>query len=224
MKLKHLLLLPVVAFGLQACVNLNLKTTLPPQTYYSLDKEIITPSCTGVLDNIKLETTVLSPYDTKDLLVVNSEGEVTSIDSIKWVDLPQNMVRNLVVKLALNNCIHVSTQASYSEKLDTLRLYVNDMHLVVANADELSTNPSLEKEYSSRIFLSYDLLSPNGVRLKSGVVLTTSKDKNPVYALQDAIKSAASKVIGQVKAYNDGLKEIKNPSDDNTKPSQRKGV
>ncbi|PAF43485.1 hypothetical protein [Helicobacter sp. 11S02629-2] len=221
MNLKHLLLLPVVAFGLQACVSLNLKATLPPQTYYSLDKETITPTCQGILENIKLETTVLSPYDAKDLLVINSDGEVNSIDSIKWVDLPKNMLRNLVVKLALNNCIHISTQASYSEKLDTLRLYVNDMHLVVTNASEVRDNPNLEKEYSSRIFLAYDLLSPNGVRLKSGVVLTTSKDKNPVYALQDALKSGALKVIGQVKSYNDEVKKDSKTKEDKSIPKAK---
>lgn len=183
LKLAPFVIIPL----LYGCVNLDLQSKIPKQSYYTLDKENLAPACNSVDYTIALKVSVNSPYDSKDILVSTKDGEITKLENTKWIDLPRNMLSNLLVKIGLNHCIQVSTKLTNLQKIPILFLNMNNMFIYKSDT-----------ELVSRVFLSYELLGSDGKKLKNGVVVTTKSDSNAIIGFQDAIISALKKVITQI--------------------------
>lgn len=173
---------------LQGCINVNLKSVLPNQTYYSLDSVTLVQECKKPTMNLALNISVLSPYDGKDILVYDNDLAIKILESAKWIDLPKNMIRNAFLKIAVNNCLRIEQNPSITQKIPTLRLNFNDLYI-----------QSQDEENTAHIILYFEVIGYDMNRLKNGVIKINVEDKNPAKALQKAMIDALNQVVQQIK-------------------------
>lgn len=177
----------IVVF-LQGCLNVNLKSVLPEQTYYSLDNiSLLSQKCKNKQDEFALQVNALSPYDSKDILLYNEKNEIKILPNFKWIDLPKNMTRNAFIKIAANNCIQIEQNPPLSKRLNTLRININDLYV------------KGELDYEARVYLTYEILGYDMKRIKDGSITTSKKGENPAIALQNAMNEALQKTINEIK-------------------------
>lgn len=177
--------------SLHGCLNVNLKSVLPNQIYYSLDAIALESQCKNPTSRLALNVSVLSPFDGKDILVYNKKTEITILETYKWIDLPKNMIRNAFLKVALNHCMQVEQNPSITQKIKTLRLNINELYVKIQN----DTN-------NAHIYLNYEVIGHDMNRIKSGIVTSNMQDTNPAKALQDTVSDALNKVALQIKNVN----------------------
>lgn len=178
----------IYALFLQGCLNVNLKSVLPNQIYYSLDSIILSEPCKNIESTYNVSVNVLSPYDGKDILVYNPDMQIKILDTYKWIDLPKNMIRNALAKVGANNCVNIELNSSVVQKIGTIRLNINDMH--VKKEDSV---------YSAYIYATFELLNYDLSKTKSDAIIITAQDSNPIKALQDSIQKALNAIISSVK-------------------------
>lgn len=172
-----------IFFSFQSCVNLSLESNIPKKTYHSIDNEPTLPNCTNVSNGAVVMVNVLSPYDTKDILFTDGYNEINFFSNMKWIDLPKNMIRNAFIKIGLNNCIQINSNIRSGQKLNILRINVNDMYI----------NNDIEK--IAKVYMSYEITSYSGNHIDNGIVITTAKNINPIKSIQEAVSSALKKII-----------------------------
>lgn len=177
-----------VILFLQGCLNINLKSVLPNQTYYSLDTTSVTQQCVKKANTFALNVSVLSPYDSKDILLYNEKQEIKVLDNYKWIDLPKNMIRNSFIKTAANQCLQIEQNPLLSQRLNIVRINVYDLYVL----NDGNTN----KAY---IYMTYEVVGHDMSRIKEGDVKTDSVSDNPAVALQNAINKALQKVVLDIK-------------------------
>ncbi|RDU64081.1 hypothetical protein CQA53_07980 [Helicobacter didelphidarum] len=173
---------------LQGCLNVNLKSVLPNQTYYSLDSINIESKCHNTLANLAVNISVLSPFDGKDILIYNSNNEINVLESYKWIDLPKNMIRNAFIKAGLNHCLNIEQNPSVSQRFNTLKINVNELYV-----------KKEEGQYQSHIYLYYELMAYDMSRIKRDFIVMNTRDSNPAIAMQNAMKQALEKIVSSVK-------------------------
>lgn len=178
----------IYALFLQGCLNVNLKSVLPNQIYYSLDSIILSEPCKNIESTYNVSVNVLSPYDGKDILVYNPDMQIKILDTYKWIDLPKNMIKNSLVKVGANNCVNIELNSSVAQKIGTIRLNINDMH--VKKEDSV---------YSAYIYATFEVLNYDLSKTKSDAIIITAQDSNPIKALQDSIQKALNAIISSVK-------------------------
>ncbi|MWV61548.1 hypothetical protein DCO58_08970 [Helicobacter saguini] len=167
---------------LQGCLNVNLKSVLPKEEYFSLDSIVLNP-CKKMESTYNLSVNVLSPYDGKDILV-NNAGQIKVLDTYKWVDLPKNMVRNAMIKVGANHCVSIESSGIVGQKTSTIRLNINDLYL--------TQNGS---EYNAHIYATYEIINYDLSRAKSNILVLNANDTNPIKALQSAISKGLENVV-----------------------------
>ncbi|STQ87127.1 hypothetical protein LS73_008095 [Helicobacter muridarum] len=172
------------------CVTVKLKSVLPQQAYYNLDNIKLNPSCKNMDTAFGISISVLSPYDGKDILVYDKKSEITILENYKWIDLPKNMIRNNFIKAGLNACIQIDQNPPVSQKLNTLQIYINEMYVELDSENQ---------SYTGYMYLHYELRRFDYERIKNGIIITQSKDTNPIKALQDATNESLQKVLTQIK-------------------------
>lgn len=177
-----------VILFLQGCLNINLKSVLPNQTYYSLDTTSVTQQCVKKANTFALNVSVLSPYDSKDILLYNEKQEIKVLDNYKWIDLPKNMIRNSFIKTAANQCLQIEQNPLLSQRLNIVRINVYDLYVL----NDGNTN----KAY---IYMTYEVVGHDMSRIKEGDVKTDFVSDNPAVALQNAINKALQKVVLDIK-------------------------
>ncbi len=186
-KIYFVVFIPFVLFLLQGCLNVNLKSVLPNQTYYSLDNTKLSSKCKGRSNKYGLNVYVLSPFDGKDILLYNDKQEIRILENHKWIDLPKNMIRNAFIKVGINNCMQIEQNPPLSQRISTIKISVNEMFL--------KNNGSENEAY---IYLIYELIGYDMKQIKEGIVQTHSNNINPAIALQDAMNKAIKKVIKDI--------------------------
>lgn len=168
------------------CVKINLKSQIPPQNLYSIDGWEISPSCQAINTSLSLSVNVLSPYNSKNIVVLNKDKSINFASGEKWIDLPNNMIRNAFIKIGLNNCIQILP--SSNKKLKLLKVSINDMYIY--NNGEIKT---------SRLFINYELLDEGFDLIKNGVVIATAQNQSDALSLQENVWNGLQKVIDEIK-------------------------
>lgn len=177
----------LIIMCLQGCFNVNLKSVLPNQTFYSLDNVVLEDKCKKKQDGFALQVNALSPYDSKDILLYNENNEIKIIPDYKWIDLPKNMVRNAFIKVAANHCLQIDQNPSLSQRLNILRLNINDLY--VKGVDD----------YEGKVYLTYEILGYDMKRIQEGSITTSAKGENPAITLQHAINEALQRLASEIK-------------------------
>lgn len=177
-----------VLLFLQGCLNVNLKSVLPNQTYYSLDTTSVTQQCAKKTNTFALNVSVLSPYDSKDILLYNSKQEIKTLDNYKWIDLPKNMIRNAFIKTAANQCLQIEQNPLLSQRLNMVRINVYDLYVL----NDGQTN-------KAHIYMTYEVLGHDMRRIKEGDMQTDSTNDNPAIAMQSAMNEALQKIAQELK-------------------------
>ena len=174
----------ITALLLAGCVNVNLKSKLPEQSYYSLDNIMLDSNamekCTSITP-MALNVNVLSPYDGKDILLYNSDSSITIMQSYKWIDLPKNMIRNVINKIAISKCVKIEQNLSLIQKIKTLKITILDMYV-----------KNKERGSSAYVSLSYSLGE------KDKILSVEKSDENPAKALQDSVIEALYGVFNEI--------------------------
>lgn len=176
----------MIAF-LQGCLNVNLKSVLPDQTYYSLDNVVLSQECKKNQESFGLQINALSPYDSKDILLYNDKNEIKILPNYKWIDSPKNMARNAFIKIAANNCMQIDQNPPLSQRLKILRININDLYVKGA------------ADYEARVYLTYELFGYDMKLIKDGSITTTIKGENPAVAMQNAMNEALQKIASKIK-------------------------
>ncbi|RDU70514.1 hypothetical protein CQA66_08105 [Helicobacter aurati] len=180
----------VLATILQGCITVKLKSVLPEQAYYSLDNIKLEPHCKAMNASFGIHISILSPYDGKDILVYDEQSQIKILPYYKWIDLPKNMIRNSIIKAGLNACIQVEQTPSINQKLNTLQIHINELYV---------ERDSQNQNYTGYVYLDYELKGFDSKRIKNGIVITTTKDSNPVKSLQNAMNESIQKILTQIK-------------------------
>ena len=196
--MKHIAFSIILLFVLHGCITVKLQSVLPEQAYYSLDTVNLEPTCNKFDNSLGLNITVLSPYDGKDILLYSEGSEIRILEKYKWIDLPKNMIRNSIIKSGLNQCLRIEQNPPLGQKLNTLRVSVNELYLS-SEEEQIDSKQNKNVEYSGYIYLNYELVGPNYNRIKSGVVFTTTKNHNPAKALQEALNESVLKILNEIK-------------------------
>ncbi len=175
---------------LSGCLNVNIKSALPNQTYYNLDNiKLSSTKCNNKKNasDFGLNISVLSPFDGKDILLYGDNQEIKILENYKWIDLPKNMIRNAFVKVGINNCMQITQNPPISQRINTIKISVNEMYL-----------KSNKNEHEAYIYLVYEILGYDMKRLQYGVIQTNASNINPAIALQNAVNEAIEKVIKEL--------------------------
>ena len=177
-----------VILFLQGCLNVNLKSVLPNQTYYSLDTTSVTQKCAKKANVFALNVSVLSPYDSKDILLYNSKQEIKMLDNYKWIDLPKNMIRNAFIKTAANKCLQIEQNPLLSQRLNIVRINVYDLY--VLNDGQIN---------KAHVYMTYEVVGHDMRLISEGDIQTDSINDNSAIALQKAINEALQKIVSEIK-------------------------
>ena len=172
---------------LQGCLNVNLKSVLPDQTFYSLDNVELENQCKKKQESFALQVNALSPYDSKDILLYNEKNEIKVLTNYKWIDLPKNMTRNAFIKVAANHCLQIDQNPPLSQRLNTLRISINDLYVKGTS------------DYEAKVYLTYELLGYDMKRIKEGSITTSARGENPAITLRYAMNEALQKIAKEIK-------------------------
>lgn len=186
---KKFVLCALCVIFLNGCLNVNLKSVLPKEEYFSLDSIALNP-CKKMESTLNLNVNVLSPYDGKDILI-NNAGQIKILDTYKWVDLPKNMVRNAMLKVGANNCMTIESGSAVGLRLSTLRLTINDLYLT-----------QLEGSYSAHIYATYEVINYDLSKSKSNTLVLEVNDINPIKSMQNAMQQTLEKIANDIKIKN----------------------
>ena len=183
----------VACVGLAGCLNVNLKSVLPNQTYYSLDNISLTENdkntCKNMDKTYNLNISVLSPYDGKDILIYDKDSKINVLESFKWIDLPKNMVRNAFIKIGFKGCLNIEQNMSVAQRANTIKININDMYV------------KKDGDYIAYIYLSYEIINYNMTRIKYDNIISTYTHANPANAIQIALTNALQNVANDLRKY-----------------------
>lgn len=185
---KNILVIMTLALSLSGCLNVNLKSVLPNQVYYSLDSVIVDKPCKNIESTFNANINVLSPYDGKDILIYAKDSQIKILDTYKWIDLPKNMIRNAFIKTGTNHCINIESSGAVGQKIGNIRIHINDLYIRQG-----------EGLYTAYIYANYEVLNYDLSRAKSESIITTTQDSNPIKALQDATNKTLESIILNLK-------------------------
>lgn len=169
---------------LSGCLNVNLKSILPKEVYYSLDNIVLNEPCKKIESNYNASINVLSPYDGKDILVYSLDSQIKTLDTYKWVDLPKNMIRNALMKVGANKCINIEQSVAVGQKISNIRLNINDLYIKEENGS-----------YNAYIYATYEIINYDFTKSEVKSIIISSIDSNPIKALQDSTQKMLNNVI-----------------------------
>lgn len=176
-------------FILSGCLSLNIKSVLPNKTIYSLDTTQIKEVHCKAPKTIGFGNVTSKNYiDSKNVVNMKSNGEVSSSDTIYWADNPKYMLTSSLLKEAANNCINIDMTGANNEEV----LFLNIFFVGFEN-----NSPKIE--------LGYKILDSSLKPLKIGVIKKQTRASNnanvqsQIANLQAITQRAIKDVLGNFK-------------------------
>ncbi|MFC3847203.1 hypothetical protein ACFOPX_01455 [Helicobacter baculiformis] len=184
----YVLLMPL----LSGCLNLNLKQTLPRISYYDLNTQSAPSVCANPKHLALVGVWGADLINTKDILLKRTDGQIERSVKEKFVDLPANMLKNMLVLEGMRQCVMVS-MSSGNVRIG-LKLNVLSLGLV-----------EYKGVYYAQIILSVDTNAQSFMVFKSQEVALKVENKEleipvtAIRALQHVSTQAIAQVITQLK-------------------------
>ncbi|PAF42133.1 ABC-type transport auxiliary lipoprotein family protein [Helicobacter sp. 11S02596-1] len=101
----------ILVLMFSGCVSVKLKSELPKMDHYDINTETSwNLECSNPTEIGLMGITSSDIYNTKDILVKSEDGQITHLENQKWVDLPKNMLQNLLMRESQKQCILITTR------------------------------------------------------------------------------------------------------------------
>lgn len=174
-------------FVLSGCLSLNIKSVLPNKIVYSLDTTQLKETHCHAPKTIGFGNVVSENYiDSKSVMSISGNGEVSSFDTIYWADNPKYMIASALLKEASNNCINIDTTGAISKEM----LFLNIFFVGLQNK-------------APKIEIGYKILDSSLKPLKIGTIKkqgrASESTKDQIANLQTLTQSVIKEILGNFK-------------------------
>lgn len=167
---------------LSGCIDVKIKSEIPKKIYYDLDtQELSTRVCSQFHTVVLGGVTSVSSFDVPKVIKKQSNGEIEPMGNLLWVDNPKEMIRNILIKNALSQCVNLD---SGIEKTDLI------LSIKVLFLGFLDNQAVVE--------LAYRVSDSRMNTLKMGVI-KKDKPSQEIAALQTLSQEAVSEIISLLK-------------------------
>ncbi|MDU7692875.1 MAG: hypothetical protein E7K04_01330 [Helicobacter sp.] len=94
---------------LAGCVDINIKSVLPKESIYNIDNlDLKNRTCKAPRQIAIGGINSVNFIDSRSMIEKSSNGQISTIENITWIDNPKNMLQNLLQKQAYNSCIDLT--------------------------------------------------------------------------------------------------------------------
>ncbi|BCD46444.1 hypothetical protein [Helicobacter suis] len=191
---KHIGLVCCFSVLFSGCLNLNLKQMLPDVKDYDLNTiGFTTPTCSQVHDIGLVGIQSADLYDTKQIVFKNAQGQVYYAKHTKFIDLPKNMLKNMLLLQAAKHCLFVSRPPHITTPYATIKLDILSLAILEQNG-----------QYQAQLVLDYSLNTPSGSqyrRITQSQTITAKESDEilEIKALQHVSLKAITEILEQIK-------------------------
>lgn len=182
----------ILAIFLGGCFSL--KTSLPPVSYYDLDIDL--PLSSKCQNSLRIGIAKIASsfiYDNREILYRKSNAEMISLSGMGWIDLPKNLIKQILIKQFEGHCIQAS--------LPPLSGIKNDLILKVELFNFLVEQEQNQDEFV-HIGLFYELLDVQDSKVvKSGMISLKEKvEQNYILSFKKAMQKIGQQLIQLIKS------------------------
>lgn len=173
----------ILAGFISGCVDVKIKSEIPKKTYYDLDTSELSSKVCHHFGNIGLGgISSVSSFETPNVIRKQSNGQTSVVENTLWVDNPKEMLKNILIKNALNECINLDANSmQHMDKIVFVKI------LFLGFLDDRSV-----------VELSYRVSDSKLNTLKMGIIKKDEVAKN-ISALQELSKQAVLDIIANLK-------------------------
>lgn len=182
--MKNLIILCLSIF-LSGCFEL--KTPLPQVAYYDLDETFKQEQCKTTIRLGISEIRSVALYENPAMILRKINGEIVSLQTQMWVDLPKNLFKKMLLKQFNAQCIRTSIAPFGGVKNDYL------LKIEILNFDMLERG-------SVQVSVFYELSSLKTFEIIGSGIITHEEKGNSIEAFKMAItevlQSLQKKILG----------------------------
>lgn len=165
--------------GFTGCVNI--KATLPAQSYYTLSSQEPKEYECKSFSTIGLEVEVPTYLNSQQIIITQKHAQVETLASTRWLTLPSLLLQDTLESNARAHCVVLNTLGAYPLKL----------HIKVREI-------GIYQKKQARVVLEYTLLkgqASHKIRtFLSTKEIDSSDERAMLHALQDSLESALARV------------------------------
>lgn len=208
------------------CIDINLKSTTPKTTYYTLpnissgsasqntnqgdsrqgnsSQDASQNICAKDIKTIKLNLDITSYLNTQNIYISHDDNAIQRLPNAQWIDLPTTLIQNALESKMLDSCIKLSTIGAHTYALS---IKIKDMTIYVAQ-NLSGTHPYARASLDYTITQSSKHLQTRTINKQinaSSIDSSASNKSAPestqaamIKALQNALDSALDEVRAQI--------------------------
>ncbi len=175
---------------LGGCVDVKIKTDIPPIQYYSFHYHTLTTNSKDSTKQclnptrIKLKLEVSQAFNTNAILALDTQDKVQKLPNVSWIDLPSNLFAQALESSAQKECIYFERVGNIDKRV---RVWVEYFGI---------------REKFASVVLSYTIYKGDipiqTTQIKTHTAYTTKDEQ--IQALQHSANDAIAEVIQQTKA------------------------
>ncbi len=180
---KITLALTLLALVLSGCVDVRIKSMIPKKTYYSLD---ISDVENGVCPNFQTiglgDFSSLSLFNSTNIIKKQGSGQIDFLENTLWIDSPKEMLRVILIKNALKECISLE-----SGSLQRVKKFLSIKVLFLGFLDD-----------KALVEIAYRLNDARMKPIKMGIIKKQEQGDN-IQLLQNLTQEAAQELLSSLR-------------------------
>lgn len=173
----------IFALFLSGCFSL--KTPLPAVSYFDLDENFAPKTCKKSVNLGISSFNSVALYDTPAMILRKENGEIISLQTQVWVDLPKNLFKKILLKKFNAECIHTSIAPFGGVKNDLL------LKIEILNFDILESG-------GVEVAIFYELSSLKSFEVLKSGILSAKERGEAVPAFKKAILHILDKLSKEI--------------------------
>lgn len=179
---RHIGFMVIVALGLIVLTGcLNIKATLPAQSYYTFSSQEPKEYECKTFNTIGLELDVPTYLNSQQITITQKQALVETLASARWLTLPSLLLQDALESNARAHCIVLNTLGAYPLKL---RIKMREI--------------GIYQNKQARVVIDYTLLKAQALHkirtFVSTKTIESTDERAMLHALQNSLESALARI------------------------------